>query len=244
MSYWLNFILQRWSPPQDVWAFVMLLMLAKRNEGRTVGTDAAKCDVNDAIGTDADESDLGDGNAKQIVDLPAEILELIGWQLIPQTARNGTWNAVDIPEGMRGCCRMQGCCLEAWEQKVGKQPLASLFQPDDEDEEGHTDRLGCVHDGLPAGTRLDEDYAYLQDNIETEWEDGAAYHCSLDELLAEDWDALTSHTAPEGDDGNGVPHRLTRREVVGSAALLQLQELAAFAQPTRNFRLLILDDPC
>ena len=51
MSYWPKFVLQRWSPPQDVCAFVMLLMLAKRNEGRTVGTDAAKSDRNDAIGT-------------------------------------------------------------------------------------------------------------------------------------------------------------------------------------------------
>ena len=83
--------------------------------------------------------------------LPAELLLLIADAVIPPAARHGTWRPVtNLPARLRSTSGEVGGCLDAWEQKVGKQPLADLFRDWYFPPGSPIGRLGCVRDGLPA----------------------------------------------------------------------------------------------
>ena len=283
MSYWLQFYLLQYQYPPDVWAFILLVMLAKRLESKThllqdgtVDDEAGTGYVCTAAGVvlqieiNGVRVDIGlaqptldeqcnDRDSETLVPppahvsllhaLPAEVLLLVSEWVVPLAQRvSGTWRPVSLPKHLHclSAERPYGRCLEAWEQK-GKAPLADLFRPEtDPTWSASSDRLECVRDGIPARCSVEALFGHtpwllgrILEQFDDEWSlntGTALYHCPLDELLAVEWDARAA--------GN----RSTRRELIGEAAMDELWELAEYAEgclgePTRNFMLVILDDP-
>ena len=109
---------------------------------------------------------------RELSNMPADILLAICEILIPPALRIASWQAL-------------GPCLQRWTRcKVGKHPLPALFQK--QSSWPGVGRLEAVRDGLPAGAQISSG---PHEEKRTTW-----YHCRLEDLLAEDWDAPASRS--------------------------------------------------